>query len=88
VETGRDGAQRYAERIRRQIEVSTFGHGRPVTVSLGVACVPDDVGPSIEDVVTVADWALYDAKRAGRNQVAGRDGAVAIDRGRRGGWDL
>jgi diguanylate cyclase (GGDEF)-like protein len=88
VETGRDGALRYAERIRRQIEVTAFSHGRPVTASLGVACVPDDVGPSTEDVVTAADWALYDAKRAGKNQVAGRDGAVAIDRGRRGGWDL
>jgi diguanylate cyclase (GGDEF)-like protein len=88
VETGRDGALRYAERIRRHIEGTVFGHGRSITVSLGVACLPDDVGPMPDDIVTAADWALYDAKRAGKNQVAGRDGAVAIGRGRRGGWDL
>ena len=88
VETGKDGALLYAERVRRQIEAAAFGHGRAITVSLGVACLPEDVGPVAEDVVTAADWALYEAKRAGKNQVAGRDGAVAIGRGRRGGWDL
>src|SRR6185295_5129390 len=88
VETGKDGALLYAERVRRQIEAASFGHGRTVTVSLGVACLPEDVGAVPEDLVTAADWALYEAKRAGKNQVAGRDGAVAIGRGRRGGWDL
>jgi diguanylate cyclase (GGDEF)-like protein len=88
VETGKDGALLYAERVRRQIEAATFGHGRAITVSLGVACLPEDVGPVPEDIVAAADWALDEAKRAGKNQVAGRDGAVAIGRGRRGGWDL
>jgi diguanylate cyclase (GGDEF)-like protein len=88
VETGKDGALLYAERVRRQIEAAGFGHGRAITVSLGVACLPEDVGPVPEDIVTASDWALYEAKRAGKNQVAGRDGAVAIGRGRRGGWDL
>ena len=88
VETARDGALLYAERIRRQIETAAFGHGRGITVSLGVACLPEDAGPVPEDIVTAADWALYEAKRAGKNQVAGREGVVAIGRGRRGGWDL
>ena len=44
VETGKDGALLYAERIRRQIEAAAFGHGRTITVSLGVACLPEDVG--------------------------------------------
>ena len=88
VETGKDGALLYAERVRRQIEAVAFGHGRAITVSLGVACLPEDVGPVPEDIITASDWALDEAKRAGRNQVAGRDGAVAIGRGRRGGWDV
>ena len=44
VETGKDGALLYAERVRRQIEAAAFGHGRTITVSLGVACLPEDVG--------------------------------------------
>ena len=88
IETARDGALLYAERIRRHIEAAPWSHGRTVTVSLGVASLPDDVGPVPEDIVTAADWALYEAKRCGRNQVAGREGTLAIGRGRRGGWDL
>jgi diguanylate cyclase (GGDEF)-like protein len=88
VETGKDGALLYAERVRRQIEAVAFGHGRAITVSLGVACLPDDVGPVPEDIISASEWALDEAKRAGTNQVAGRDGAVAIGRGRRGGWDV
>jgi diguanylate cyclase (GGDEF)-like protein len=88
VETGKDGALLYAERVRRQIEAAAFGHGRAITVSLGVACLPEDVGAVPEDIVTASGWALDEAKRAGTNQVAGRDGAVAIGRGRRGGWDV
>jgi diguanylate cyclase (GGDEF)-like protein len=88
VETGKDGALLYAERVRREVEAAAFGHGRAITVSLGVACLPDDVEPVPEDIVTASDWALGEAKRAGKNQVAGQAGAVAIGRGRRGGWDL
>ena len=88
VETGKDGALLYAERVRRQIETAVFGHGRTITVSLGVASLPEDVGPVPEDIVTASEWALGEAKCAGKNQVAGREGAVAIGRGRRGGWDL
>ena len=88
LETGKDGALLYAERVRREVEATGFGHGRAITVSLGVACLPDDVGPVPEDIITASNWALDEAKRAGTNQVAGRDGAVAIGRGRRGGWDV
>ncbi len=88
VETDKRGALRYAERIRRQIEAAAFPHGRSITVSLGVASLPDDVGPVPEDLLTAADWALYEAKRAGKNRIGERDGEVAAGRLRRGGWDL
>src|SRR3990170_3430899 len=68
VNTGRLGALTYGERIRAVVEQHAFGHGR-VTVSLGVACLPDD-GTSADDLIAAADRALYDAKRLGRNRVA------------------
>ena len=88
VETGKRGALYYAERIRRQVENITFGHGRGVTVSIGVACLPDDVGAVPDDVVTTAAWALSEAKRTGKNQLAEAEGRVPAGAIRRGGWDL
>jgi len=48
----------------------------PVTASVGVACYPQD-GSSVFTVVCAADAAMYRAKRAGRNQVAMGEGAMA-----------
>ena len=68
VNTSKAGALTYGERIRGVVEQHAFGHGQ-VTVSLGVACLPDD-GTSADDLIAAADRALYDAKRLGRNRVA------------------
>jgi two-component system cell cycle response regulator len=40
----------------------------PVTLSAGVAVVPDDVG-TVADLIAAADEALYGAKHAGRNRI-------------------
>jgi diguanylate cyclase (GGDEF)-like protein len=88
VETPKQGALLYAERIRRLVDGHAFRHGRRVTASLGVACLPEDVPPIPDDLVTTAEWALSEAKSAGKNRVAEREGAVATEAGRRGGWDL
>jgi diguanylate cyclase (GGDEF)-like protein len=88
VETAKEGALLYAERIRRRIEGHVFRHGRRITASLGVACLPEDVPPVPDDVVTAAEGALSEAKSAGKNRVAAPEGAVATGTGRRGGWDL
>jgi GGDEF domain-containing protein len=45
-----------------------------VTVSIGVAAVDPSVDHSVEDLVKAADMQLYEAKRQGRNRVAGNDG--------------
>jgi len=72
-QTPKSGALQYAERIRRVIEAYPFTHGR-VTLSVGAACVPDDLEftrPLLSDeLLRAADRALYEAKRRGRNQVA------------------
>ncbi len=66
-----------AERIRMSIEEYKFSvvrQGRSneehhITVSIGVACFPNDSSDPIE-LVEMADSALYRAKRQGRNRVA------------------
>src|SRR5574341_110226 len=68
VNTAKAGAVPYAERIRHVIERHDFAHG-PVTVSLGVASLPEDATTG-DDLVAVADKAMYKAKEQGRNRVA------------------
>jgi diguanylate cyclase (GGDEF)-like protein len=67
VNTPRAGALRYAERIRGVVAHHRFAHGH-LTVSMGVATLPDDVRVA-EELVPAADRALYAAKQAGRNTV-------------------
>jgi diguanylate cyclase (GGDEF)-like protein len=67
-----DGAAMLADRWRCGIEEASFevpdGRNAPVTVSIGVA----SFDPSLEtpeDLIAVADSALYRAKENGRNRV-------------------
>ena len=70
VETGRETALAVAERIRARIRAAGFtAHNTPLTVSIGVAGYPDDADRR-EDLLNQADWAMYVAKRQGRDQVA------------------
>jgi diguanylate cyclase (GGDEF)-like protein len=70
VETGREAAQPIAERIRRRISAAGFSaQGTPLTVSIGIAGYPEDAKRR-EELLDKADWAMYLAKRRGRDQVA------------------
>lgn len=66
-QTTRDEADAIAERVRQNVADAAFQH-RPVTVSIGVASCSADLC-SAPDIVSAADKALYEAKRAGRNRV-------------------
>jgi diguanylate cyclase (GGDEF)-like protein len=62
-----------AERIRKEVENTPFLHEKDeigVTLSAGVVDTKSCLGsPCIDDVLAMADIALYQAKDAGRNQV-------------------
>jgi diguanylate cyclase (GGDEF)-like protein len=68
-ETATDGAVMLAERIRKTFENATMPNGeRFTTVSIGIACYPISPAHNIEDLIKLADQALYRAKEAGRNR--------------------
>lgn len=68
----REQAARIAEQVRRhvaeRVQAAGQGAGRPVTASLGVSVFPDDAQSELE-LVRQADQRLYQAKRAGKDQV-------------------
>ncbi len=65
-------ARRIGERIRTQVEQTIIDTGTTgkvkITVSLGVSSYPEN-GRSEEELVSVADQALYKAKGSGKNLV-------------------
>ncbi len=65
------GAQYVAERMRQAVEktvVKAYDTKVRLTVSIGVACYPAD-GKNVPELIDKADWALYRAKKMGRNKV-------------------
>jgi len=70
-DTDRQGAQYAAERIRRAAEdavIKAYDTTVKMTVSIGSTTFPDD-GKKMDELVDKADWALYRAKKQGRNRV-------------------
>jgi len=72
-ETGRDGAVKIADNLRKRIAEFPFPgrESQPdgiLSISIGVAVFPED-GIMPEDIVVQADSALYAAKHSGRNAV-------------------
>jgi diguanylate cyclase (GGDEF)-like protein len=66
----REFARKVAEEIRDAMEKPLDIDSIPLIVgcSIGLACVPDDAS-SLAGAMIVADAALYEAKRGGRNRV-------------------
>jgi diguanylate cyclase (GGDEF)-like protein len=72
VETGREGAtilgERLGERMRETMVPLRDGGSMAVTISVGVATIPDSAS-DLESLIDAADRALLRAKRAGKNQI-------------------
>lgn len=77
-ETGDEGAQQVARRLRDRIQRFVFlgdrGLGNRITASIGLATLPD-VADTAEGLLQAADAAMYRVKVTGKNgiHVAGRD---------------
>ncbi|HSD37559.1 MAG TPA: diguanylate cyclase [Rhodocyclaceae bacterium] len=77
-----ENAGRIAEKILAEVAmIHTRNHNLPaVTTSIGIAYI-EGPAPKAEDIIALADAALYDAKQGGRNQFAlrrpGSDAAAA-----------
>jgi len=68
--TDRAGAFQLAERIRQEVAQQSFASPQgafQVTLSIGVACYPDDARDKAE-IIARADQSLYAAKHGGRNR--------------------
>ena len=68
----RDQACVLAERLRQLVAASPFdaaGRKIPVSISVGVAGMPEFAAESSLQLIAAADEALYGAKRSGRNRV-------------------
>jgi diguanylate cyclase len=80
-ETDLPGAAVVAERIRAKIEsTSVVDHhlSLRLTVSIGVACATATSSPgSVDELMQMADKALYQSKSDGRNRVTSAAGSVS-----------
>ncbi len=80
--TGLRDAVTLGERIRRQVEglrISWKDQELRVTVSLGLAAWPLVGASQAEELVSMADRALYQAKAAGRNRLVGIRGEALVE---------
>ena len=71
-ETGRTGASIVAERLCRSVEQTTTKYDDnsiSCTVSIGVFAT-EQLPATLDEIIELADQAVYRAKAAGRNQVA------------------
>jgi diguanylate cyclase (GGDEF)-like protein len=83
VDTDPEGARMLADRMRSSVEELQIDHrasevGPFLTVSLGVATVVPNPTLRPEDLVDLADRALYAAKAGGRNRVSTADQLPAV----------
>ena len=72
-DTDKSGALVAAERIRAAVQggrIKAYDRELSVTVSIGVATFAEDAH-QMEELLDKADWALYRAKKMGRNRVVG-----------------
>lgn len=68
--TSRDQAQQFGDRLHSIINeaIDCSGLEIDLSISLGIACYPDTPANNVEDLISAADNAMYQAKRSGGNR--------------------
>lgn len=80
-ETEPDGAMLFAERLRQRVEAAAFAGPTgdlKVTISVGVCSMPVNQPESANEMIKMADEALYVCKRNGRNRVERAEVVAAV----------
>ena len=77
-----DDAFQYAEYLRNTVANHPFSHKEKqpfgfLSISGGIACFPNH-GRSIQEVVRLADRALYNAKESGRNRIVSHSSCLFL----------
>jgi diguanylate cyclase (GGDEF)-like protein len=69
--TSKNNALVVADRIRKSMAGQSFPNvaEKKITISIGIADIPDPDINTKEQLINAADLALYDAKKSGRNRV-------------------
>ena len=67
-ETAKPGALTKAARLRDAVSLAEFPSGRKMSMSIGVACLPEDAAEP-EGLLTAAEAALRGAKRGGPSRI-------------------
>lgn len=82
-DTALEGALLVAEAMRAAVQGLGLTHDGSafgvVTVSIGVASLPPQQPEGMPRLLSAADWALYEAKRLGRNCIQFSDAALLAD---------
>ena len=66
--TSVEAALAVADRIRRLVQEMRLEMDLPISLSIGIACCPEDA-VSMTELIDFADAAMYESKEAGGNQV-------------------
>ena len=79
-QTDFNGAIISAKKIKNLIRKQNFTQIQgEVTVSIGIASLPDENINTVDDILKIADDFLYEAKNSGRNRVIGEHGGKKLE---------
>jgi len=79
-QTDFNSALSVAKKLKSLVRNSKFTSvEREITVSIGIASMPDDGINAVDDILKIADDFLYEAKNSGRDRIIGQHGGKRVE---------